>query len=794
MSHPDHTQPDHTPGVDAASALDPASTFDPASAFDPAATLEHLSRGTRAERLVHVRTVSAREGRTVDWPDWVAPPVTAAFHGEGITRLWEHQARVAELAHSGQHVVVSTGTASGKSMGYLLPVLSALHDGLDAASGRGATALYLAPTKSLGADQAARLHTLAVPGVRVATLDGDTPTEERRWVRDHAHYVLTNPDLLHHTLLPGHERWRSFLRALRFVVVDECHVYRGVFGAHVSAVLRRLLRLAARYGATPTVVLASATVADPQVLGSTLLGQPVTAVTEDASPRQEMVVGLWRPPELEDGRRRGTTAETASVLADLVAAGVQTVAFARSRPGVEVVAARARESLGPGEDAPRVAAYRGGYLPEERRELEHDLRERSIMGLAATTALELGIDIAGLDAVVIAGWPGTRASFWQQAGRAGRRGQKSLAVLVAADDPLDTYLLEHPELIFDAPVEACVLDPENPYVLGPHLAAAAAELPLTKEDVQWFGPSVPDLAEQLVAGGALRRRPTGWFWTRQERPTDHLQLRDAGQPVQIVDSRSGRVLGTVDEERALTTVHAGAVYVHQGEPYVVTDLDLEASVAMVVAGDPGWSTRARSESTFRIRATEEVAAWGAALLCRGRVEVTTRVTSFQRVLPTGEVLGQHPLDLPERTLLTQGVWWSLPAEELALAGITEEGTPGALHAAEHAAIGMLPLLASCDRWDLGGISTAHHPDTGLPTVMVFDGHPGGAGFSRRAFDLAPTWLTTTRDLVEACTCPTGCPRCVQSPKCGSGNDPLDPDGAVAVLSHLLSEREVPALG
>ncbi|MGO0576493.1 DEAD/DEAH box helicase [Ornithinimicrobium panacihumi] len=768
----------------------------PGGAFAPAEALAHLTRGPRAERLVHVRTVPAREGRVLPWPDWVAPEVTAALHGQGIHELWEHQSRVAELAREGRHVVVATGTASGKSLGFLLPVLTSLCEGASAAGGRGATALYLAPTKALGADQAARLHTLAVPGVRTATLDGDTPTDERRWIRDHAHYVLTNPDLLHHTLLPGHERWRAFLRSLRYVVVDECHVYRGVFGAHVASVLRRLLRIAARYGAHPTVVLASATVAEPEVLASTLVGQPVVAVTDDASPRRETVVALWRPPELEDGSRRSTVAEASSVLADLVSRDVQTVCFARSRMGVEVVAARARQELEDrGDvDAGTVAAYRGGYLPEERRALERALRERGLMGLAATSALELGIDIAGLDAVVMAGWPGTRASFWQQAGRAGRRGAPSLAVLVAADDPLDSYLLSHPELIFDAPVEACVLDPENPYVLGPHLAAAAAEQPLTRDDEMWFGPTVADLAEQLVAGGILRRRPTGWFWVRPERPTDHLMLRDAGGPVQIVESRSGRILGTVDEGRALTTVHEGAVYVHQGQPHVVTELDLEAGVALVVTGDPGWTTRARSESTFTIRSAEAATAWGAAHLSTGRVEVTTRVTSFQRVLPTGEVLGQHSLDLPERTLLTQAVWWTLPEEELALAGIGEEDVPGALHAAEHAAIGMLPLLATCDRWDIGGVSTPSHPDTGLPTVMVYDGHPGGAGFARRGYRAAATWLASTRDLVEACACTSGCPACVQSPKCGSGNDPLHKAGAVAVLSHLLSERVVTVPG
>ncbi|WP_151525748.1 DEAD/DEAH box helicase [Serinicoccus kebangsaanensis] len=766
-----------------------------AAPFDPQAALDRLARGPRGDRLRYARTVPAREGSVVPWPSWCAPPVAAALSGEGIDALWEHQATVAELARSGQHVLVATGTASGKSLGYLLPVLTALCEGGEALTGRGATALYLAPTKALGADQETRLRSLAVPGIRVARLDGDTPGEERRWIREHAHYVLTNPDLLHHTLLPGHARWAPFLRALRYVVVDECHVYRGVFGAHVSAVLRRLLRVAARYGATPTVILASATVAEPEALGRALVGQHVVAVTRDGSPRRETLVALWQPGETGDGRRRSTVGEAADLLTDLVRSGVQTVAFARSRVGVEQVASRAREALeahpaDPSAPAPRVAGYRGGYLPEERRALESGLRSRSVMGLAATSALELGIDIAGLDAVVIAGWPGTRASFWQQVGRAGRSGAPSLAVFVPADDPLDSYLLAHPELIFDAPVETCAVDPENPYVLGPQLAAAAAELPLTREDERWFGPGLPGIAEQLVVGGVLRARPTGWYWARPDRAGDHVQLRGVGTTVQIVDARSGRVLGTVDESRAHSTVHEGAVYVHQGQPHVVTELDVEGATALVVAGDPGWTTRARSESTFTIRDTREQLRWGAATVACGRVEVTTRVTSFQRVLPDGTVIGTHPLALPERTLLTQAVWWTLPLEELALAGVGEQDVPGALHAAEHASIGMLPLLATCDRWDLGGVSTPAHPDTAAPTVMVYDGYPGGAGFSRRGFQEVVRWLAATRDLVQRCPCAAGCPACVQSPKCGNGNEPLDKPGAVAVLEHLLSERHV----
>jgi DEAD/DEAH box helicase domain-containing protein len=768
-------------------------------AFDPAEVLARLSSGRRRERLVHVHEVPARLEQVAPWPDWVAPSVYSAFSTSGIAELWSHQREAADCAHDGCHVVISTGTASGKSLGYLLPVLSDVVDGAAAPSGRGTTALYLSPTKALAADQMARLTALAIPGLRAATYDGDTPPDERRWIRDHCQYVLTNPDLIHHSLLPGHERWAPFLRSLRYVVIDECHVYRGVFGSHLAALMRRLRRVAARYGAFPTFILASATVADPAAQASALIGMPVRPVILDGSPRESMTFGLWEPGlvpscsgsgsgEHDAPHRRSAVAETADLLADLVVDGVQTVAFARSRAGVEAVAASARRSLSEVDPAlgPTVAAYRGGYLPEERRELERRLRSGALRGLAATNALELGIDVSGLDAVLLAGFPGTQASLWQRAGRAGRNGSRSLAVLVAGDDPLDTYLVHHPEALFDRPVEAAVLDPQNPYVLAPHLAAAAAELPLTAADAQVFGPTMLGLVEVLVARGLLRRRPGGWFWTRPERATDHVSLRGTGETVRIVERSTGRVLGTVDGPAAHSSVHTGAVYVHQGQSYVVAHYDVEDCHAIVVAGDPGWSTQARSVSAFDIGGVEQSQAWGPVELCFGSVDVRSRVTSFLRRLPGGEVLGEHPLDLPERTLHTKATWWTMTEEMLGAAGVAETDIPGAAHAAEHAAIGMLPLVATSDRWDIGGVSTALHPDTGRPTILVYDGHPGGAGFAERGFRAATVWLTATRDAILACECATGCPSCVQSPKCGNGNEPLDKAGAVALLTAVLA--------
>ncbi len=740
-------------------------------------------------RLLHVAQVPARTPGSTCYPGWVPADVRDRLAASGIGSLWAHQAQAAQLLHEGRHVALATGTASGKSLGYLLPVLSALAAGAGAV--RRPTALYLAPTKALAADQAEHVARLDVPGVRAATYDGDTPTDERRWIRRHAGLVLTNPDMLHAGLLPAHEAWSDFWRGLRYVVIDECHVYRGVFGAHVAAVLRRLRRVAAHYGATPTFALASATIGEPAQHARRLVGLPVEAVDDDASPREAMAVAFVDPREPADGPAPdepvSALTRAAALLADLVRRDVQTVVFARSRLGVEVVADRARGLL---RDVPAlaesIAAYRGGYLPEERRDLEARLRDGRLRGLAATSALELGIDISGLDAVVMAGWPGTRSALWQRAGRAGRSGRASLAVLLAGDDPLDHYVVTHPQTVLTGGVEVCAFDPHNPYVVLPHLAAAAAEVPLTAQDEEIFGPGTGRLADELVRRGLLRRRRDGWYWTRQERAADLTSLRGAGSSVGIVEERSGRVLGTVDVPRADAVVHTGAVYVHQQRAYVVTHLDLDAGTALVAAGDPGWHTQARSVSAFDIVATLRSRSAGPVTACHGRVTVRSRVTSFLRRAPDGTVLGEHALDLPERTLPTRATWWTMTPDALAAAGVTPPQVPGAAHAAEHAAIGLLPLLATADRWDIGGVSTACHPDTGLPTVLVYDGHAGGAGIAEQGFERRGEWLRSTREAIATCPCERGCPACVQSPKCGNGNEPLDKAGAVRLLDLIVA--------
>ncbi len=760
--------------------------------------LDRLTSGRRQSPVTHVESLPARPGRTVSWPEWVPDLLVDRLALAGVPAPWEHQARAAVLAAGGQSVVVATGTASGKSLAYLLPVLSAL------LTEPKATALYLAPTKALAADQLRAIRSLQLTEVRAATYDGDTPPPERDWVRAHGRLVLTNPDMLHRGILPGHPKWASFLRRLRYVVIDECHGYRGVFGSHVAHVLRRLRRVCARYGSAPVFVLASATVSSPAESAARLTGLPVTAVTEDASPHGALDFALWEPPLVagltgEHGApvRRTASAEAASLLADLIVEGVRTLAFVRSRRGAEVVALGARRALS--EAAPalaeRVAAYRAGYLPGERRDLEAALESGRLLGLASTNALELGVDVAGLDAVVLTGYPGTLASLWQQAGRAGRTGERALAVFVARDDPLDTYLVHHPAAVFGRPVEATVIDPDNPYVLGPQLCCAAAELPLTADDLPLFGGDVAaDLLPDLVRRGQLRHRPAGWFWTSRKRPI--LDIRGVGgEPVRVVEAGTGRLLGTVDAGAAHSQVHAGAVYLHQGTSYVVDVLDLSESVAIVHAEDPDWTTSARDVTDISVVEAVRTRELGAVTVSFGTVDVTNQVVSYLRKrVMTGEVIDERPLDLPLRRLRTRAVWYAVAPEALTRSGLEPADVPGAAHAAEHAAIGLLPLYATCDRWDIGGVSTAMHQDTGRATVFVYDGHPGGAGFAARGFDAAPDWLAATRDAIAACECSAGCPSCVQSPKCGNGNNPLDKAGAVVLLDIVLSAEALTAPG
>ena len=760
-----------------------------------------LGHGTDPEELRHLRVLPARDAVHGPWPEWVHPEVVAAYARLGVDRPWLHQVQAASSAHSGRHTIIATGTASGKSLAYQLPAVDAIHraalDGAVTLEASGAVVLYLAPTKALAADQFAAVGALGLGTVKAATYDGDTEPGERRWIRDHANFVLANPDMLHYGILPNHTWWARFFRRLAYVVIDEAHSYRGVFGSNVANLLRRLRRICRHYGAEPVFIGASATSAEPQESFGRLIGAEAFAVTTDFSPHGETSVVLWEPPLTEfrgeNGapQRRTVVAETSDLLANLVSSQVRTIAFIKSRRGAETISSIARrlvDEVHPSLPA-RIATYRSGYLPEERRDLEKRLRSGELLGVASTSALELGIDVAGLDAVLVAGWPGTRASFFQQIGRAGRAGQDALAAFVASDDPLDTYLVNHPEAIFDASVEATVFDPQNPYVLGPHLCAAAAELPLRPEETGLFGPTAAGLLDGLVERGYLRRRPAGWFWTHPENAASMVNLRaDGGGPVSIIETETGTLLGTMDSPATHYQAHTGAVYVHQGTTYLVDELNEQDHCVLVSRANPDFYTQARDITTIEVLETLRSEQWGPVTANFGDVRVTTQVVSFQRkALISNEILGEEPLELEARDLFTRAVWFTVPEQRLATVGILPGDAPGALHAAEHAAIGLLPLVASSDRWDIGGVSTALHMDTGMPTIFVYDGHPGGAGFVERGFEQARVWLRATRDAIESCECDSGCPSCVQSPKCGNKNNPLDKAGALALLGLLLRD-------
>lgn len=768
--------------------------------IDPDALLQRLLLGVAPGEspVTHVESIPARAATTAPWPEWVPDDVRARFVARGVSEPWTHQVEAATAAHFGTSVVVATGTSSGKSLAYQLPALTAL-----AADDR-ARVLYLSPTKALAQDQRASLAGLELPFLRAATYDGDTPMGERDWVRAHANWVLTNPDMLHRGILPAHGRWSSFVRRLAFVVIDECHTYRGLFGSHVAQVLRRLRRMCVRYGSTPTFVLASATVSAPARSATRLVGAPVAEVTADASPHGARSFVLWEPPltalrgEHDAPVRRSAGVETARILADLVVEGARTLAFVRSRRGAEFTALGAGRHLAEADLpslVPRVAAYRAGYLPEERRAVESALASGELLGVAATNALELGVDISGLDAVVLAGYPGTLASLWQQAGRAGRSGTGALVVFVARDDPLDTYLVHHPDAVFGRPVEATVFDPQNPYVLAPQLCCAAVEAPIRPDELGTFSSTGDDVGvaavgavlDDLVSRGVLRRRTAGWYWTQRERPDVDIR-GTGGRAVSVVEASTGTLVGTVDAGAAHSTVHPGAVYLHRGTPFVVDALDLAERVALVRRDDPPWTTTARDVTDIAIAHTATSHRYGPLEVAFGAVDVTHQVVGYlRRRLGTGELIDETPLDLPPRELRTSAVWYTLPQDLLDDAGLDVTLVPGAVHAAEHAAIGLLPLFATCDRWDIGGVSTALHPDTGRPTVFVYDGHPGGAGFAERGHAALGSWLAATREAIASCECPTGCPSCVQSPKCGNGNEPLDKTGALTVLDLVLGE-------
>ncbi len=736
-------------------------------------------------RLVHREVLPVRAARFGDLGSPLPDEVRERLEARGIERLYAHQVDAIDRLRVGGSVVIATGTASGKSLCYQVPIIESV------VTDRRDTALLVFPTKALAHDQLRALRSWLVPGLRAVTFDGDTDTDDRKWARKNANVVLTNPDMLHVGILPSHQRWATFFMRLRYVVIDELHTLRGIFGSHVAHVLRRLRRVCEHYGADPTFCFASATIGNPGTLASQLCGLPVAQIDDDASPRSERVLACWQRPLLDDhsGARGSANVETAELLARFVRTGHPTLAFTRSRRGAELVAQHARAKLERAEPGlgQRVAAYRAGYLASERREIEQELSSGKLLGVAATNALELGIDVGGLDAVVLNGFPGTLASMWQQAGRAGRTERRAAAVLVAGDDQLDQWYVTHPSELTGRPPERAVVNPQNPFVLRAQVACAAHELPLAPDDGRWFGDGLDDSVRDLVHADLLTSRGGRMYWSGPRAPAAGVGLRTGSSvEYQLLDVDEERTIGTVDDARVFAVAHPGAVYLHQGQQYRVDRLDTQHHVAMVEPyDDHDEYTMPRTETDIAIVAEDDAAMVGCSTVHVGAVEVSNHVIAYQRKqISTNRVIEVCDLDLPERKLVTRACWYTVPADTIEQAGIAPGRLLGTVHAAEHGLIGMLPLFTICDRWDVGGVSMAVHPQTGEPTIFVYDGYPGGAGIAELAFDAAARHVRATLDLIAACPCDDGCPSCVQSPKCGNWNEYLDKGGAITLLGLM----------
>jgi DEAD/DEAH box helicase domain-containing protein len=749
-----------------------------------------IEPGRADERLVTESLEREVEANEVPLPAQLDPELRAALERNGIRTLYAHQLEALRATET-ENVIATSGTASGKSLAFNMPVLDAI-----ARDPIGARALYLYPTKALAQDQARKLFEIAPGGLRHAIYDGDTPREERPAIRRRSNLILTNPDMVHVGVLPHHKGWAEFISKLRYVVVDEAHVYRGVFGSHVANVLRRLRRVAAIYGADPRFILTSATIANPLELAERLVGTEFRLIDTDGAPRASRRIAVWNPPLIDKatGSRRSLLSEAADMLADLVIAGSRTICFVGSRRGVELIqrfcqdrlAERGRRDLGE-----RLAPYRAGYTHQQRREIEARLSSGELLGVVATNALELGIDIGELDAAICAGFPGTVASLRQMWGRAGRR-REGLAVYMAGIDGLDQFFCRHPEEFLGRPVEAAILDHRNERIQSAHLLAAAFEAPLGRpRDDEILGEGWRDRAEALVGAGYLRSARGGYALRGSSFQAAAVSLRSASaDSVTVVDSSSGEMLGTVEAERAFSTVHPGAIYLHLGRSYEVAELDVDSRRAIVKPFDGDWYTQPRQETDIYIERMEAKREALGVELHFGTVSVSQQVVAFQR-----KRIGDHEafdfvaLDLPEQSFPTQALWYVLPDELVGPGALPPDAMLGSLHASEHTQIAVLPLLAMCDRWDIGGLSTNVHYQTGRATIFIYDGHPGGVGISRRGYDEFERLVADAARLVGECPCEDGCPSCVQSPKCGNLNDHLHKGGARELMGQMLKRAE-----
>jgi DEAD/DEAH box helicase domain-containing protein len=761
--------------------------------IDAAAFLHHLvSSSDYSQQVVHIEHITPQGAifRELDNP--LCPDLQACLKSLGISALYSHQAKALNAILAGKNVIIATPSASGKTLCYHIATLDALlHD-------KHSRALYIFPTKALAQDQLRSLkqilgetrelaHLLS-PGA-VATFDGDTPQNERANIRRRANIVLTNPDMLHLGILPNHQSWSRLFRNLKYIVIDETHIYRGVFGSHVANVLRRLRRLCSMYGSNPQFICCSATIANPQEHAQNTVGLPFEAIVEDGSPHGQKYFAFWNPPVIDEAKtsRRSSNSEAAFLLGELVEKEIRSLVFARTRKLTELIYIYTQEQLRASLKS-KISPYRAGYLPEDRRRIERQFFDGELLGLVATTALELGINIGDLDATVLTGYPGSIASAWQQAGRSGRSTHSSLSFLIALENPLDQYLMHNPDFFFGKNFDRAIINPDNPYILKPHLLCAAWEKPLEAKDKDFFGDTGALLAE-LEQEGRLKKRQEKYYLSPSiTYPAQDINIRaTSGQNYAVIDDREGYLLETVEASVAFFQVHPGAIYLHQGESYLIKELDLARHIAWVEPKSVDYYTQTMEIDDIRITRMLDKKDCRMVQVYFGDVDVTNVVVGFKRKRQfTEEVIGEEPLDLPPQNFPTKALWFDVPQKAIDRTSAAGLDFHGGLHACEHAAIGILPLFALCDRNDIGGVSTSFHPDTGKAQIFIYDAHPGGIGITEKGFDMITELWQATLKVVQECPCTDGCPSCVQSPKCGNNNQPLDKEAAIVLLEELVA--------
>ncbi|MEW5705662.1 MAG: DEAD/DEAH box helicase [Actinomycetota bacterium] len=751
---------------------------------DVTSFLDHIRQKPEYRgQIVHQRVLPGKPATFTSPKNRLSEELKGILNQVGISSLYTHQARAIDLVKEGKNVLVTSGTASGKSLCYNLPVIEEI------LSNRRARALYLFPTKALAQDQMRVLKELDLP-FEVATFDGDTPYDKRRDIRRWTSIVLSNPDMLHVGILPYHKQWGNFLLNLKYVVIDEVHVLRGVFGSNVAQLIRRLRRLCHHYGSHPQFIMASATVRNPKELAEKLTGLDVEVVVDDGSPCGKRTWVFWNPPLVDEalGERKSANWEAAWLLGELSKEHVKAIVFSKSRKVSELVLNYVRRILSDRLDiASQIASYRAGYLPSQRRDIERRLFSGELLGVSATNALELGIDVGSLDASIINGFPGTISSTWQQAGRAGRATEESLAIFVAGSDPIDQYYINNPGYFFGRSFEEAIVDLDNLKILGKHLLCAAYELPLSIDDKFYFGESFSVTLDLLTSAGKLKEHKSKWFLSAPGFPARKVNLRSASESVyDIVEEDSGQLLGTIEQTQAFFEVYPGAIYLHQGDPYLVRLLDFENQIALVVKSKGDYYTEPRKDTWIDVVSEIESRRIGDVKLSFGMVDVITHVMGYRKKRSlTGQIIDVVELEMPPLQFQTEAVWLSLPNDIIDRLNFEKHMLAGGIHAIEHAGIAMLPMFAMCDRWDIGGMSTPYHPYTERATIFIYDGFEGGIGIAKRGFWVAEDHLQRTLEVIEQCSCKDGCPSCIQSPKCGNWNDPLDKKAAVKILKDII---------